>query len=85
MVGEYCRGVRDALTPDVRDAATHAHYDSTVDNPQDPSIFVTYHDAQAYPEYLIKFKQDGTPPSHPTIGKPAHPDYRPNVFSSCYD
>ena len=84
VVGEYCRGVRDALTPDVRDAATHAHYDSTVDNVRDPSIFVTYNDPQAYPEYLVKFKQDGNPPPPPNC-KPAHPDYRPNVFSSCYD
>ena len=30
-------------------------YDSTVDSVQDPKIFVTYHDPQAYPEYLIKF------------------------------
>jgi hypothetical protein len=85
VVGEYCLGVQDALVPAMRDATTHAHYDSTVDNLQNPNIFVTYNDAQAYPEYLIKFKQDGTPPSHPTIGKPAPPDYRPNVFSSCYD
>ena len=51
-VGEYCRGRMDQLTPDVRDARSHLLYDSTVDNPRDPSIFVTYHDAQAYPEYL---------------------------------
>ena len=84
VVGEYCRGEKDALTPDVRDAATSALYDSTVDNVRDPSIFVTYNDAQAYPEYLVKFKQDGNPPPPPNC-KPAHPDYRPNVFSSCYD
>jgi hypothetical protein len=23
---------------------------------KEPSIFVTYHDAQAYPEYLVKFR-----------------------------
>ena len=85
VVGEYCRGEKDALTPDVRDAATSTLYDSTVDNVRDPSIFVTYNDAQAYPEYLVKFKQDGNPPSHPTIGKPAPPDYRPNVFANYYD
>ena len=84
VVGEYCRGVENALVPAVRDATTHAHYDSTVDNVRDPSIFVTYNDAQAYPEYLIKFKQDSNPPP-PTNCKPAHPDYRPNVFSGCYD
>ena len=84
VVGEYTLGVQDARTPAERDATTHALYDSTVDNVRDPSIFVTYNDGQAYPEYLIKFKQDGDPPP-PTNCKPAHPDYRPNVFSSCYD
>ena len=84
VVGEYCLGVQDAITPDVRDAATSALYDSTVDNVRDPSIFVTYNDGQAYPEYLVKFKQDGNPPP-PTNCKPAHPDYRPNVFQEWYD
>ena len=55
-VGEFCRGRRDALTPDIRDAKTQSLYDSTVDSETNPSIYVTYHDAQAYPEYLIKFK-----------------------------
>ena len=54
-VGEYCLGKRDALTPDVRKG--YQLYDSTVNNMADPSIYVTYHDAQAYPEFLIKFKQ----------------------------
>jgi len=61
IVGEYCPGVQDALTADVRDPKTQTLYDSTVglirnDTMADPSIYVTYHDAQAYPEYLIKFK-----------------------------
>ena len=61
VVGEYCPGTRDALTPDIRDATTQSLYDSTVgllrdDTMSNPSIYVTYHDAQAYPEYLIKFR-----------------------------
>ena len=56
VVGEYCKGKQDALTPDIRDHKTHALYDTTVNNLKDPSIYVTYHDAQAYPEYLITFK-----------------------------
>ena len=28
---------------------------STVDNVDDPRIFVTYHDCQSYPQYLIAF------------------------------
>ena len=51
----------DALTPDLRDASKNILYDSTVgllgsDTMSSPSIYVTYHDAQAYPEYLIAFK-----------------------------
>ena len=54
-VGEYCPGVQNALTPDIRDHQTMSLYDSTVgllsgDNMSNPSIYVTYHDAQAYPE-----------------------------------
>jgi len=61
IVGEYCPGTRDALTPDIRDQKTQTLYDTTVgllsnDTMANPSIYVTYHDAQAYPEYLIKFK-----------------------------
>ena len=50
VVGEYCRGVKDALTPDVRDGLNL--YDTTVNDVKNPSIFVTYHDAQAYPELV---------------------------------
>lgn len=61
VVGEYCRGVQDALIPAVRDKKSHSLYDSTVglasgDTMSNPSIYVTYHDAQAYPEYLIQFR-----------------------------
>ena len=55
LVGDYCRGKQDATTPDPRPGSTVDLYDSTVDSVQDPKIFVTYHDAQVYPEYLIKF------------------------------
>ena len=60
-VGEYCPGKCNGVTPDVRDEKTQLLFDSTVgllsgDSMTNPSIYVTYHDAQAYPEYLIKFK-----------------------------
>ncbi|KAG7341246.1 receptor family ligand binding protein [Nitzschia inconspicua] len=56
MVGEYCVGKTNAITPDVRCSRTHSLYDSTVDRMTNPGIYVTYHDAQAYPEYIIRFK-----------------------------
>ena len=57
-VGDWCKGVNEQLTPD---AKPHNHlelFDSTVDNVFNPSVFVIYHDAQAYPEYLVSFKQN---------------------------
>ena len=50
VVGEFCKGENNALTPAVRDAYSQALYDTTVDDTVCPSIYVTYHDAQAYPE-----------------------------------
>ena len=55
VVGQWSKGVKDALTPDVRRG--HQLYDTTVDDTRNPTRYVTYHDAQAYPDYLIKFKQ----------------------------
>jgi hypothetical protein len=68
VVGQWSKGVKDALTPDVRDAARNILYDCTVDNVKDPSIFVTYHDAQAYPEYMIKFSQTTQHTGDPLCG-----------------
>jgi len=53
VVGEFCKGKKDALTPAVRRG--NQLYDSTVDDVDNPSIFVTYNDSQAYPDILIKF------------------------------
>ena len=55
VVGEYCKGVKDALTPAPRNGSQL--FDTTVDNMANPSIYVTFNDAQAYPEYLVRFKQ----------------------------
>jgi poly [ADP-ribose] polymerase 10/14/15 len=53
VVGEFCKGKKDALTPTVR--CENQLYDSTVDDVDNPSIFVTYNDSQVYPDILIKF------------------------------
>ena len=54
LVGEYCRGDSSMVAPPIREG--HEVFDSTVNQLIDPSVFVTYHDAQTYPEILIKFK-----------------------------
>jgi len=55
VVGVYCRGIQNALTPAVRN--DNMLFDTIVDDMANPSIHVTYHDAQAYPEYLSHFRQ----------------------------
>jgi hypothetical protein len=55
VVGEYCIGTQDALTPEIRDSKTQSLYDTTAgllsgDTMSNPSIYVTYHDAQAHPD-----------------------------------
>jgi len=55
IVGEYCEGISDATIPAARKGSIL--FDTTVDNMANPSIYVTYHDAQAYPEYLVRFRQ----------------------------
>jgi Leucine-rich repeat (LRR) protein len=54
LTGHTCVGTNGQLVPDVRDASRHILYDCTTNS--DKSIFVTYHDSQQYPEYLIRFK-----------------------------
>ena len=43
------------VVPHVRDTETNQLFDSTTNNMRSPGMFVTYHDAQAYPEYIVKF------------------------------
>ena len=56
LIAAYCKGETDAAVPSERDGGIL--YDTTVDDLAKPQIFVTYHDAQAYPEYMVSFKVD---------------------------
>jgi poly [ADP-ribose] polymerase 10/14/15 len=56
-VGDWSKGTNGQLTPDPKPDNKLELFDSTTDNVGNPSIFVVYNDAQAYPEYLVSFKQ----------------------------
>ncbi|XP_071169371.1 protein mono-ADP-ribosyltransferase PARP14-like [Mytilus edulis] len=58
LVGEFTKGQGGMNVPPPKPVAGGGHilYDSVVDNPLSPRIFVIFHDTQAYPEYLIVFK-----------------------------
>lgn len=59
-VGYYCKGHHSkALIPPTKRHDPSETFDTTVDTIENPSVFVTYHDAQAYPEYFISFKYSG--------------------------
>ncbi|XP_070551876.1 protein mono-ADP-ribosyltransferase PARP14-like [Ptychodera flava] len=57
LTGEYTTGRREMLVPPSKNPNNPTdYYDSVVDNTANPTIFVIFNDAMAYPEYLITFK-----------------------------
>jgi len=57
LTGHCHVGKPELMEPPVRDKKSLALYNSVVDNPKKPLIFVVFHDIQVYPEYLIVFQQ----------------------------
>lgn len=56
LVGKYCAGNSSMIVPPPKDRyRPEILYESVVDNPANPSIFVVFYDTQCYPEYLITF------------------------------
>ncbi|XP_071793814.1 uncharacterized protein [Asterias amurensis] len=56
LVGDFVRGSQGMITPPPKPQNPAELFDSVVDNMNAPGIYVIFHDAQAYPQYLIKFK-----------------------------
>ncbi|TSN12215.1 Poly [ADP-ribose] polymerase 14 [Bagarius yarrelli] len=57
LTGHYTKGSGDMKVPPPRSSQDpNDRFDSLVDNIQNPSIFVVFHDCQAYPDYVITFK-----------------------------
>ncbi|CAI5656800.1 unnamed protein product [Oreochromis niloticus] len=56
LTGDFTLGQQDMIVPPAKGPASTDLYDSVVDNLTNPTMFVVFHDAQAYPEYLITFK-----------------------------
>ncbi|XP_074997077.1 protein mono-ADP-ribosyltransferase PARP10 isoform X2 [Calonectris borealis] len=63
LTGEYAVGRQGLRAPPLREGAgAPLRYDSVVDNPLQPAIFVIFNDTQAYPQYLITCRRRGAPP-----------------------
>ncbi|XP_070548669.1 protein mono-ADP-ribosyltransferase PARP14-like [Ptychodera flava] len=57
LTGEYTKGKQEMLVPPSKDPNnTTDYFDCVVDDTANPTIFVIFNDAMAYPEYLITFK-----------------------------
>ena len=55
-VGEFCEGDSSMRVPPAQPGTGDLlPYDATVDNVREPEMYVAYHDAQAYPEYLPEY------------------------------
>ncbi|XP_069886170.1 protein mono-ADP-ribosyltransferase PARP14 isoform X2 [Dipodomys merriami] len=58
LVGEYTLGNQSYIVPPEKNPQNPTDlYDTVVDNVHRPSLFVVFYDYQAYPEYLITFRQ----------------------------
>ncbi|XP_035530830.1 protein mono-ADP-ribosyltransferase PARP14-like [Morone saxatilis] len=55
LTGRYTVGDSSMKAPPPRGSDRTDCFDSVVDNKQPPTMFVIFHDDQAYPEYLITF------------------------------
>ncbi|XP_065527448.1 protein mono-ADP-ribosyltransferase PARP14 isoform X2 [Lathamus discolor] len=56
LVGEYSQGRKGSIIPAAKNASSSTdRFDSSADDVKQPSIFIIFHDTQAYPEYLITF------------------------------
>ncbi|XP_028992073.1 poly(ADP-ribose) polymerase family member 14-related sequence 1 [Betta splendens] len=56
LTGEFTTGSAGLSAPPEKTPGSFQLYDSVVDRLPTPSMFIIFHDAQAYPEYLITFK-----------------------------
>jgi poly [ADP-ribose] polymerase 7/11/12/13 len=55
LVGDYCQGSPTYVRPPVKTPGTNQFYDSCVDNPANPQMYIIFKSEQAYPEYIIKY------------------------------
>lgn len=56
LTGDFTKGQQNMIAPPAKGNVSVQKYDSVVDNKDNPSMFIIFHDSQACPEYLITFK-----------------------------
>ncbi|XP_025939721.1 protein mono-ADP-ribosyltransferase PARP12-like isoform X1 [Apteryx mantelli] len=57
LVGDFVQGNSEYLRPPPRPGNPNRLYDSCVDDPKDPSIFVIFEKHQIYPAYILEYSK----------------------------
>lgn len=55
LVGDFVQGNPEYLRPPPRASNSNRLYDSCVDDPADPSVFVIFEKHQIYPAYILEY------------------------------
>ncbi|KAM6091635.1 protein mono-ADP-ribosyltransferase PARP12-like isoform 4-T8 [Theristicus caerulescens] len=58
LVGDFVQGNPEYLRPPPRASNSNRLYDSCVDDPTDPSIFVIFEKHQIYPAYIVEYSSE---------------------------
>jgi len=58
LVGEFVKGNSRYVRPPARPGNSTRLYDSCVDDPTDPSIFVIFEKQQIYPAYILEYSSE---------------------------
>lgn len=58
LVGDFVQGNPEYLRPPPRAINSNRLYDSCVDDPTDPSIFVIFEKHQIYPAYILEYSSE---------------------------
>ncbi|NXU14956.1 PAR12 polymerase, partial [Pardalotus punctatus] len=58
LVGDFVRGNPEFCRPPPRASNSNRLYDSCVDDPTDPSIFVIFEKQQIYPAYVLEYSTE---------------------------
>ncbi|NXC14902.1 PAR12 polymerase, partial [Corythaeola cristata] len=58
LVGDFVQGKPKYLRPPPRPGNSNRLYDSCVDDPTDPSIFVIFEKQQIYPAYILEYSSE---------------------------
>ena len=58
LTGQPVQGHPSMKTPPSRNDPQNPslHFDSTVDRPGNPNMYVIYYDTQAYPDFIVSFR-----------------------------